>query len=76
MRFSEDGQRIEASRFLAQTEDVLNGEQGTEIMMDLRAETQKFPFNITVFNPYFLYFDQVSVIVLFKCFNTGQSIKY
>lgn len=51
--------RIEASRFLVQGHQIYNTEDEKQLLKEVREICHTTPYNVTVFNPYFIYFDQV-----------------
>lgn len=56
---NEDKTRITASRFFVQSVDVFDAVNDRKLLVDLRTMADKSPFNVTVFSPFFLFFDQV-----------------
>ena len=61
--------RIEASRFLVQGHQIYNTEDEKKLLKEVREICHTTPYNVTVFNPYFIYFDQVRYESDFKCLN-------
>lgn len=61
MAFNEDYTRIKASRFIIQTHKILDANDDKDMMEKLRQVARDSQFNVTVFNPFFIYFDQVSI---------------
>lgn len=59
VKFSADKKHIVASRFLVQAVDVLDAVSDRRLLQDLRDIADESPFNITVFHPYYMLFDQV-----------------
>lgn len=59
--FNENYTRIKASRFIIQTHKILDANDDKDMMEKLRQVARDSPFNVTVFNPFFIYFDQVSI---------------
>ncbi len=56
-----DGQ-IVASRFVLQSDDVLDAVDEVELLRDLRAIADKSTFNVTLYHPYFPFFDQFAQV--------------
>lgn len=44
---------------MVQSVDVLNAVSDRKLLMDLRKLADESPFNVTVFHPFFIFFDQV-----------------
>lgn len=61
--FNEDETRILASRFLIQTYQINDTNQDKDMMQALRNVADEAPFDVTVFHPYFVYFDQVNELL-------------
>lgn len=60
MKFDETGDKITASRFIIQTVNITNGNVEIDMVRELRRICKQSSLNVTVFHPYFLFFDQVS----------------
>lgn len=60
--FNEDYTRIIASRFIIQTFEILDANDDKDMMETLRKVALDAPFNVTVFNPFFIYFDQFVLV--------------
>ena len=58
VKFSDDKKNITASRFMLQTENIKDPLMEIELVNSLREIADASPFNVTVFNPFFPYFDQ------------------
>lgn len=61
--YNDDYSRIVASRFFIQTKGVKDPSADTDMMNKLREVAKKSPLNVTVFNPRFILFDQVNILV-------------
>ena len=57
--FDESGQHIEASRCLVQTHDVRGVTEDSQMMEELRSICDQSPIKCEVFEPHFVFFDQV-----------------
>lgn len=60
IKFNEDGSKIIASRFMIQAVNITDGNMEKEMVKELRRIAHESPLNISVFHPYFVFFDQVS----------------
>lgn len=60
--FNEDYTRIKASRFIIQTHKILDANDDKDMMEKLRQVARDSQFNVTVFNPFFIYFDQYVLV--------------
>lgn len=60
--FNENYTRIVASRFIIQTYQILDANADKDMMEDLRKVALESKFNVTVFNPFFIFFDQVKSV--------------
>ena len=58
--FDESGRHIEASRCLIQTHDVRGFTEDSQMMEQLRDICDASPLKCEVFEPHFIFFDQVS----------------
>lgn len=61
VKFNDAGDRILASRFLIQAVNVTDTNQEKDMVINLRRICAESPLNASVFHPYFVFFDQVSV---------------
>ena len=61
---SEGFQQIEASRFILQGYQIYNTEDEKRFLKEVREICRTTDYNVTVFNPYFIYFDQVHIYAL------------
>nr|XP_045594269.1 patched domain-containing protein 3-like [Procambarus clarkii] len=62
VKFNENQTRIEASRFIVQAYKVLDGNADKDMMETFRKVASESKFNVTVYNPYFIYFDQFTMV--------------
>nr|XP_053643838.1 patched domain-containing protein 3-like [Cherax quadricarinatus]XP_053643839.1 patched domain-containing protein 3-like [Cherax quadricarinatus] len=62
VRFNEEGTRIIASRFIIQSYNVTDGNADKDMMQEFRKVALDSKFNVTVFNPYFIFFDQFTMV--------------
>lgn len=62
MKFNENETRIEASRFLIQAINISDTNHEKQMVKDLRAICRDAPINITIFHPYFVFFDQFALV--------------
>ncbi|KXJ68711.1 hypothetical protein RP20_CCG002034 [Aedes albopictus] len=62
VKFSDDGKRIEASRFMIQAVNITDTNHEKVMVKDLRAICKASPLNATVFHPYFVFFDQFELV--------------
>ncbi|KAF2366095.1 Protein patched/dispatched [Trinorchestia longiramus] len=60
--FNEDSTRIIASRFIVQSVDVMDAVSDRKLLQDLRRWADESPFEITVFHPLYLFFDQLTLV--------------
>ncbi|KAK7083691.1 Sterol-sensing domain of SREBP cleavage-activation [Halocaridina rubra] len=60
--FNEDYTRITASRFIIQAYKILDANDDKDMMETLRKVASDAPFNVTVFNPFFIFFDQFVLV--------------
>jgi hypothetical protein len=58
-----DGEHIVGARFILQARDVRNSTAEANIVRELREICHESKYNVTVFNPYFIYFDQFLVVL-------------
>ena len=58
--FSSDGQHIIGARFMIQGAHIYDTNQEQIFVEELRAVCHNSQFNVTVFHPFFIFFDQVS----------------
>lgn len=61
VKFNEEGTKIVASRLMIQAVNISDGNMEKDMVRELRRIAHESPFNVTVFHPYFVFFDQVSI---------------
>ena len=62
--FSEDGKHIIGVRFMIQGTKIYDANQEKKFVEELRSVCDaSLPYEVYVFHPYFIYFDQVRVIL-------------
>lgn len=62
VKFDENETRIEASRFLIQAINISDTNHEKQMVRDLRAICKSAPLNVTIFHPYFVFFDQFELV--------------
>ncbi|XP_069953395.1 patched domain-containing protein 3-like isoform X2 [Cherax quadricarinatus] len=62
VKFNENSTRIIASRFIVQTYKILDANADKDMMEAFRKVASDSKFNVTVFNPFFIYFDQYVLV--------------
>lgn len=62
MKFNEDHSRILASRFLIQAINITDTNHEKQMVKDLRAICKDSLVNMTIFHPYFVFFDQFELV--------------
>ncbi|XP_037031767.1 patched domain-containing protein 3 isoform X2 [Bradysia coprophila] len=62
VKFNKNGTRIEASRFLIQAVNITDTNHEKDMVRDLRQICRDSSLNITVFHPYFVFFDQFELV--------------
>ena len=60
--FSADGQAIVGARFMIQGAHIYDTNQEQNFVEELRAVCHASPFNVTVFHPFFIFFDQFLMV--------------
>lgn len=60
VKFNDDGTKIIASRFMIQAVNIIDGNMEKDMVRDLRRICDESHLNVSVFHPYFVFFDQVS----------------
>ncbi|XP_076361005.1 patched domain-containing protein 3-like [Tachypleus tridentatus] len=60
--FNENGTSIVSSRFMIQSQDVLNANEEKDMVLKLREIADSFPFNVIVFQQYFIFWDQFILV--------------
>jgi len=66
VKFNDDGTRIIASRLLIQAVNISDTNGEKEMVRALRNVCHQSPLNVSVFHPYFVFFDQVKKVC--ECF--------
>jgi hypothetical protein len=64
VKFNDDGTRIIASRLLIQAVNISDTNGEKEMVRALRNICHQSPLNVSVFHPYFVFFDQVSQLII------------
>lgn len=59
VKFNENNDKIVGMRFLIQAVNISGTEHEKEMVRALRKICHESPLNVSVFHPYFVYFDQV-----------------
>lgn len=59
VKFNADGTKIIASRFMIQAVNISDGNMEKDMVRELRKIAHDSPLNVSVFHPYFVFFDQV-----------------
>ena len=59
--FSDDGQHILGARFVIQGSKIYNANMEKQFVEELRAVCHTSAYNVSVYHPYFVYFDQVKI---------------
>uniref|UniRef100_A0A0A9X8T6 Patched domain-containing protein 3 n=3 Tax=Lygus hesperus TaxID=30085 RepID=A0A0A9X8T6_LYGHE len=62
VKFNEDGTRIIASRFMIQGVNISDANMEKDMVRDLRRIAKESDLNVTVFHPYFVFFDQFELV--------------
>lgn len=62
VRFNEDKTRILASRFLIQAVNISDTNHEKQMVKDLRQICRDAPVHVSVFHPYFVFFDQFELV--------------
>lgn len=62
MKFNKNGTRIEASRFLIQAVNITDTNHEKVMVRDLRQICKDSSLNVSVFHPYFVFFDQFELV--------------
>jgi hypothetical protein len=60
--FSDDGNHIIAARFMIQGAHIYDSNGEKNFVKELRAVCHASPFNVTVFHPFFIFFDQFLLV--------------
>ena len=59
-----NGEHIVGSRFMIQGHRIFTARDESRLTEELREVCHRSPFNVTVFHPFFIYYDQVAVGIL------------
>lgn len=62
VKFSDDGSRILASRMMIQAVNISDANMEKDMVRDLRRIARESSLNVTVFHPYFVFFDQFELV--------------
>ena len=68
-------EHIVGARFILQGHRILNSNDESKLVHELREICHASKYNVTVFHPYFIYFDQVIYSLLLALFLTNLSIR-
>ncbi|KAJ6224071.1 hypothetical protein RDWZM_002616 [Blomia tropicalis] len=60
--FNEDGTEVIASRFIIQTHNIKDANMEKEMLITLREMADSFPFPVTIYHHYFIFFDQFVLV--------------
>lgn len=64
VKFDQSESKIVASRFIIQAINITDGNVEKDMVSDLRRIARESPLNVTVYHPYFVFFDQVRTTFL------------
>ncbi|KAK9502160.1 hypothetical protein O3M35_012746 [Rhynocoris fuscipes] len=62
VKFNDNGTRIIASRMMIQAVNISDGNMEKDMVRDLRRIARESSLNVTVFHPYFVFFDQFELV--------------
>ncbi|KAL4113456.1 hypothetical protein QTP88_017073 [Uroleucon formosanum] len=62
VKFNDDGTKIVASRFMIQAVNISDGNMEKDMVRELRKIAHESPLNVSVFHPYFVFFDQFELV--------------
>ncbi|KAB0795639.1 hypothetical protein PPYR_12478 [Photinus pyralis] len=62
VKFNKNGTRIQAMRFMIQAVNISGTEHEKEMVQALRQICSESPLNVSVFHPYFVFFDQFELV--------------
>ncbi|XP_014241430.1 patched domain-containing protein 3 isoform X2 [Cimex lectularius] len=62
VKFNENKTRIVAMRFMVQAVNISDGNMEKDMVRDLRRIARESDLNVTVFHPYFVFFDQFELV--------------
>ena len=60
--FNDDGTEIIATRYIIQTKNIKDANMEKDMLIALREITDSFPFPVTIFHQYFIFFDQFVLV--------------
>ncbi|XP_076326297.1 patched domain-containing protein 3-like [Tachypleus tridentatus] len=60
--FNENKTSIVTSRFMIQTQDINDANEEKDMVLELREIVDSFPFNVTVYQQYFIFWDQFILV--------------
>ncbi|XP_022235299.1 patched domain-containing protein 3-like, partial [Limulus polyphemus] len=60
--FNENRTSIVTSRFMIQTQDITDANEEKDMVLELREIADSFPFNVTVYQQYFIFWDQFILV--------------
>ncbi|KAH7645581.1 patched domain-containing protein 3-like [Dermatophagoides farinae] len=60
--FNEDGSEVIASRYIIQAKNILDANMEKEMLISLRGIADSFPFHVTIYHHYFIFFDQFVLV--------------
>ncbi|CAG2166800.1 unnamed protein product [Oppiella nova] len=60
--FNDDGSEIIATRYIIQTKNIIDANMEKEMLIALRDIADSFPFPVTIFHQYFIFFDQFVLV--------------
>lgn len=60
--FNEDGTEVIASRYIIQTKNITDANMEKEMLITLREIADSFPFTVTIYHHYFIFFDQFVLV--------------
>lgn len=63
VKFDQSESKIIASRFIIQAINITDGNVEKDMVSDLRRIARESPLNVTVYHPYFVFFDQVRKLI-------------
>ncbi|KAH9421434.1 Hedgehog receptor [Dermatophagoides pteronyssinus] len=60
--FNEDGSEVIASRYIIQVKNILDANMEKEMLIALRGIADSFPYHVTIYHHYFIFFDQFVLV--------------
>ena len=58
-----EDERIVGTRFMLQAKNIVKTSEEKDFVISIRGIVEKFPFKVSVFNPFFIFVDQVRTIL-------------